>query len=74
MVCLGNPRQEHFIARNIDKINAKLIFGNTPEMINLFSEKLKFPEVLNYYNYIDENSRILEIQNEDWFNVFIFIL
>lgn len=28
MVCLGNPRQEQFIARNIEKINAKLVFGN----------------------------------------------
>ncbi|MDF2158187.1 WecB/TagA/CpsF family glycosyltransferase [Algoriphagus sp. CAU 1675] len=28
MVCLGNPKQEEWIFRNFDKINAKLIFGN----------------------------------------------
>lgn len=28
MVCLGNPRQEEWIAKNQDKLNSKLIFGN----------------------------------------------
>jgi N-acetylglucosaminyldiphosphoundecaprenol N-acetyl-beta-D-mannosaminyltransferase len=28
MVCLGNPKQEEWIARNFDLLNAKVIFGN----------------------------------------------
>lgn len=28
MVCLGNPKQELFISRNRDRLNARLIFGN----------------------------------------------
>jgi N-acetylglucosaminyldiphosphoundecaprenol N-acetyl-beta-D-mannosaminyltransferase len=28
MVCLGNPRQEEWIGRNFDRLNAKVFFGN----------------------------------------------
>lgn len=50
MVCLGNPKQEEWIERNYEKINAKVIFGNGGALDFWSSEVRRAPKWMQNNN------------------------